>query len=906
MKFCSSFIFTLCLIVGKISAQLDNPNILLIISDDMGIDAIENFGVDINNFPNTPNLISLQENGISYKNTWATPLCSPTRSSIMTGKYGVKTGVLEVGANLDLAHQSIFNYLDENTDNRYTTAVIGKWHLSNPINIDHPYQHGVDHFEGVIGGAVGDYYNWNKIENGQQIQIKEYVTSHLTNAAINWVEQQDQPWFLWLSHIAPHSPFQLPPVGLYTTKNPTTNRQIYNASIEALDHEIGRLLDSFDAETRENTIVIFIGDNGSPNSVLRGFPDNHGKGSLYEGGLRVPMIIAGKGVERMGAEEFGLTQVNDLHATIIELCSNDLEGGINNSYSILPSLKDENSIERNFIYADLTRNDTAIWAIRNLDYKLIANEFGDKEFYRIDQSLDELDNLILNLNVAELELLETLETEANSIRSSWSCNDFIQNGNEEFIDDCSEGSDCPELDVLGFENIGCCDTPDQPSVYHEYLENDLRNIYSNGFPNHDYCYNPNNIPEQSYHYFRVTMNPEFAGEITNIVRDNGRPARHFGVALNGIILSPAPGAPFIYTNKDTGEFNWDWVFEPTNNQGDQTGQVRLDCATAHTNVSGYHYHGEMFEHLETEQAGITTATSIDQIFQIGWASDGYPIIYKFGPDNEGNIIELHPSYQLRTGERPGDGIVAPCGPYTGKYTRDYEYIEGLGDLDECNGMQASITLETAFGTETFDYFYVVTSAFPQISRCLVGAPSQDFENSEDPIVGVDSDGDGYLSQFECNDNDANINPSQQEIIYNGIDDDCNPLSLDDDLDQDGFASANDCDDTNPNINPDAEEIPNNGIDENCDGQDLTNSTHVLANNEIKIFPNPTSDKINIEVSGKLNYKVNIFTLNGELIQSSKNQSIIDVENIAAGSYLLEITELISGKNIIERIVVKNN
>ena len=896
-------ILILFILSGNTFAQATQPNILLIIADDLGNDAIEGFGVNVNNFPETPNLKSLQDNGVTYRNNWSQPICSPTRAAIMSGKYGIKNGVMEVGLNLGLEHESIFSYLDRNTDDQYATAVIGKWHLSNPINFDHPAEHGVDHFEGLIGGGLMDYYSWNKVENGEQSQVNEYITTHLTDAAIDWVDDQDKPWFLWLSHIAPHSPFQLPPDGLYTANNPTSNRQLYNASIEALDHEIGRLLDSFDAETRENTLIIFIGDNGTPNSVLRGYPDNHGKGSLYEGGLRVPMIMSGNGVTRMGDQEFGLTQVSDLHATLIELCSNELEGGINNSYSIKSSLTEENSIERNYIYADVIRMDEPEWAIRNQEYKLITNESGPQEFYKVDDNTDEDENLLLNLSVAEAAVLETLETEANIIRTAWSSQDFILNGNEQTIDDCTAMTDCPEVDVLSTENIGCCDTPEEPSVYHEFLENGLRNIYSNGFPNHDYCYNPNNIPGQSYHYFRVPTDPLVSDEITSIVRDNGRPARHFGVALNGVFMSPAPGTPFIYTNKITGEFNWDWVFEPTNNQGDQMGQVRLDCATAHTNGSGYHYHGEMFEHLETMQPGITTATSLPELFQVGWASDGHPIIYKFGPDANGEIKELQPSFQLLSGERPGDGIVAPCGPYTGKYTRDYEYIPGLGDLDECNGIAANITLETALGTETFAYYYVVTSSFPQISRCLVGTPSQDFENGEEPIVGVDADGDGYLSQFECNDNDVNINPSQEEIPYNGIDDDCNSLTLDDDLDQDGFASANDCDDSDPSINPDAEDIPNNGIDEDCNGEALT-SVHELANTTIKIYPNPATTNINIEAESSLAYSATMYDLNGKQIVELVNPSSIDLERYKAGTYLLEIKDLTSGETIVERIVVE--
>ncbi len=855
-----ALVFISFLMCAQTIAQESKPNILLIIADDLGIDGLEGFGMELNNFPTTPNIQSLQESGVTYMHSWATPVCSPTRSSIMSGKYGINTGVMEVGGNLDLEHESIFNYLDRVTNNEYSSAVIGKWHLSSPTNNNHPLEHGADHFEGVIRGGVQDYYNWEKVENGQEVQIQEYITTHFTNSAIDWIDNQNQPWFLWLSHVAPHSPYHLPPDGLYTIDNPTNNSQLFRAATEALDHEIGRLLDSLDEETRENTIIIFIGDNGSPNNVLRGFPNRHGKGSLFEGGIRVPMVISGKGVNRSGVEEMGLTQVNDLYASIIEIAANDLEGGIYNSYSIKSSLEEENSIERNFIYSDVIMRDTAYWAIRNQEYKLIGNEFGGRELYRVDTNLDETENLMLNLNVEEEAIMQELEAESQAIRSGWSCQDFILNGDEAIIDACVEII-CTEIDILSFENIGCCDSPDEPSVYYEYLENGQRNIYSNGFPNHDYCYNPNNIPTQVYHYYRIPIDPVVTDEPTQIIRNNGRPARHVGVALNGVILSPAPGTPFIYTNKLTGEFNWDWVFEPTSNQGDANGHVRLDCATAHTNANGYHYHGEMDEHLETIQPGITSANSLSEVLQIAWASDGHPIVYKFGPDADGNMKELQPSFRLKSGERPGDGIVAPCGPYTGKYTVDYEYVPGLGDLDECNGIAASITLETALGTETFDYYYVVTSSFPQISRCLVGEVSEDFENGQDPITGIDLDGDGYLSQFECDDNSAAINPS-------------------------------------------AEDIPNNGIDEDCDGADLTTSINELDNSLVRIYPNPVSDFINIEVSSSFSFQTTLFDLKGKQILRVENQSTIDVSHLPAGTYLMEVKDINTGASLVEKVLVE--
>ncbi len=141
-----------------------------------------------------------------------------------------------------------------------------------------------------------------------------------------------------------------------------------------------------------------------------------------------------------------------------------------------------------------------------------------------------------------------------------------------------------------------------------------------------------------------------------------------------------------------------------------------------------------------------------------------------------------------------------------------------------------------------------------------------------------------------------------EIPYNGLDDDCNEMSLDDDLDQDGFLLEDDCDDTNDEINPDANEIPNNGIDEDCDGEDLSTSVFELANARMNIFPNPVSEDINIKVSDTFNYRVEIFELNGKLIHSSKNTHRLKMNSLYRGTYLLKVTDLNSEHYILEKLV----
>ncbi len=170
---------------------------------------------------------------------------------------------------------------------------------------------------------------------------------------------------------------------------------------------------------------------------------------------------------------------------------------------------------------------------------------------------------------------------------------------------------------------------------------------------------------------------------------------------------------------------------------------------------------------------------------------------------------------------------------------------------------------------------------------------------------VDNDGDGFYSTEDCDDNNPDVNPNQEEVAYNGLDDDCDPATLDDDLDQDGFLLADDCDDTNADINPNAEEIADNQIDEDCDGFDLITSIFELSNSALKIYPNPVIDFINIEISGQLEYQINIFDFEGKLVHSSVNSSQISTSSFSAGTYLIEVKDLNSAQKIIERIVVEN-
>ena len=397
------------------------PNILLIIADDLGKDAISGFNEGILK-PNTPNIDAIRNNGISFSNFWVYPTCSPTRASIITGKYGYRTNVKTAGDELSSSEMTLQKHIKNQTSQQYASAVIGKWHLSGVSSSIDQEAFGLDYFAGIIRGAVEDYYQWSMNENGVNSTQTTYSSTVFTDLSINWINQQSKPWFLWLAYNAPHTPFHVPPSEMHSqgalpTYTPDKDPlPYYLAAIEAMDHQIGRLIESIPEEQKDNTIIIFLGDNGTPAVVAQSpYSSSTAKNTLYQGGINTPLFISGKGVSRTGIVS-NLITGTDLFATISEIAG--INSPIINDSKSFKSLFTQSTAIRNFQYAEMNNGLVDQWTIRKDRFKLFLDDNGNQVLYDLENDpYETIDLWQGNLTTEALNAKNELEVELTNIRN---------------------------------------------------------------------------------------------------------------------------------------------------------------------------------------------------------------------------------------------------------------------------------------------------------------------------------------------------------------------------------------------------------------------------------------------------------------------------------------------------------
>ncbi len=288
----------LCLLgVMGVPQQAPRPNIVFLLADDLGYaDCGFNGGVPIQ----TPALDRLAAAGTVLESFYAQPVCSPTRASLMTGRYpfryGLQVGVVRPWAEygLPLAERTLPQALREAG---YRTAICGKWHLGSFDQAYWPQARGFDHAYGHLFGAI-DYFTHERdgvsdwFRNGERLEEEGYSTHLIAREAVAFIEQQDraQPFFLYVPFNAVHAPYQVPESYMEPYEALPGPRRTLAGMLAALDEAVGQITAAIERKgLRDQTLFVFSSDNGgvSPGRVTDNTPLRAGKGTVYEGGVRV-------------------------------------------------------------------------------------------------------------------------------------------------------------------------------------------------------------------------------------------------------------------------------------------------------------------------------------------------------------------------------------------------------------------------------------------------------------------------------------------------------------------------------------------------------------------------------------------------------------------------------------------
>lgn len=387
------------------------PNILMILVDDLGYGDLSSYGArDLK----TPHIDRLVAAGMRFDNFYANcPVCSPTRASLLSGRYPDMVGVPGVirthitnNWGYLAPHAKLLPKLLKPAG--YHTAIVGKWHLglSSPNT---PNERGFDHFHGFLGDMMDDYYNHRRHGNNymrlneKEIDPEGHATDLFTQWAIDYIKDQaksSQPFFLYLAYNAPHTPIQPPVEWLQRVKKRETGindkRAKLVALIEHLDDGIGKVVTAIkDAGLSDNTLVIFTSDNGGQLRVgANNGPLRAGKQDMYEGGIRVPMCAVWPGKIKPGSRSDRVALTMDLYPTMCEAAGAKIAHEIDGR-SILPTLTGKSQPDEDRFLFWVRREGggyggRAYYAARYGDYKLVQNSpYEPMQLYNLNDDPQE-------------------------------------------------------------------------------------------------------------------------------------------------------------------------------------------------------------------------------------------------------------------------------------------------------------------------------------------------------------------------------------------------------------------------------------------------------------------------------------------------------------------------------------
>ena len=392
---------------GAQAAESSRPNIVVIMPDDQGYG---DQGVTGNRVIRTPNIDALAQDSASMSDFYVCPVCSPTRASLMTGRYHYRTRVVDTFKGRSMMEPDEITIAEILRDSGYATGIFGKWHLGDNYPL-RPIDQGFDESYIHRGGGLAQpsepiengkrYTNPILFENGKQIQTKGYCTDLYFDAAINFIDRckaDKTPFFVYLPTNAPHGPYHDVPNELYEYYKTTDLKSIMignrgnvdqlariAAMIENVDQNVGKLDRHLrDQGLFENTIVIFLVDNG-PNSQRYVGPFRGMKATVHEGGIRSPLFVRWPARLTAGTVSDRISAHIDLLPTIVDAAGVDLPAEAKvDGRSLLPLLEGQQTEwpDRHLVL-QVHRGDQPVryhhMAVRNQQWKLVHPSGFGKE-----------------------------------------------------------------------------------------------------------------------------------------------------------------------------------------------------------------------------------------------------------------------------------------------------------------------------------------------------------------------------------------------------------------------------------------------------------------------------------------------------------------------------------------------
>jgi arylsulfatase A-like enzyme len=368
-------------VTAMTSIATARPNVLVILADDQGWgDLSLNGNLDLR----TPSIDSLAAQGVRFERFFVQPVCAPTRAEFLTGRFFSRTGVRGVSTGderMDPEERTLAEVL---RDAGYRTAAFGKWHNGSQSPY-HPNDQGFETFHGFTSGHWGDYFDPTLEENGKLVRGEGYITDHLTNRAIQFIsENRARPFFCYLPLCTPHSPMQVPDrfhsnfkdiepkQPHWQNKSEPDHARAALAMVENIDWNVGRLLTCLsDLGLQDNTVVLYFSDNGPNgwrwNGEMRGI-----KGSVDEGGVRVPCLVRWPAAIPPGTRIDTIAGAIDLLPTLAAATGAPLgETKPLDGINLLPLLRGETPESINRLLVTVQRRNRDVdWSVRGQRFRL--------------------------------------------------------------------------------------------------------------------------------------------------------------------------------------------------------------------------------------------------------------------------------------------------------------------------------------------------------------------------------------------------------------------------------------------------------------------------------------------------------------------------------------------------------